>query len=81
MTSYKVLNRFSFPHIMLKTKVIMLLLGISSVTLIIFSICGILDICVTDDKALLQNGSDLGVVQDIAGHFYDDDFVDIATKV
>ena len=81
MTSYKVLNRFLFPHMMLKSKVIMLLLGISSVTLIIFNICGILDICVTDEKAFLQNGSDLGVVQDNAEHFYGDGLADIANKV
>ena len=81
MTSYKVLNRFSFPHMMLKIKVIMLLLGISSVTLIIFSICGILDICVTDDKALLQSGSEVGFVHDNGVLFYDDDVVDIANKL
>ncbi len=81
MTSYKVLNRSLFLHMMLKTKVIMLLLGISSVTLVIFNICSLLDICVTDDKALIQNGSDLGFVQDNADNFYGDGLADIANKV
>ena len=81
MMTYTVWNRFLFPHMMLKIKVIMLLLGISSITLIILNICGILDICVTDDKALLQSGSDVGFVKDSAVLFYDDDVVDTANKV